>query len=59
MDGIITDKFEYGHFLYMYYSYLDDFHTEPQSWSDLFERNDYRDTETTIKKLVQDYYSKE
>ena len=42
----------------MYYSYLDDFHIEPKSWSDLFERNDYRDTETTIKKLVQDYYSK-
>jgi hypothetical protein len=43
----------------MYYSYLDDFHVEPHSWADLFERNVYRDTENAVKKCVHDYYSKE
>lgn len=43
----------------MYYSYLDDFHVEPVSWRELFERNAYRTAEAAIKKAAQDYYAKE
>jgi hypothetical protein len=43
----------------MYYSYLDDFHTEPRTWGDLFERNTYREADSAVKKLVHDFYSKE
>ncbi len=43
----------------MYYSYLDDFHVEPHTWGELFERNAYRNTESKVQKTVKDFYSKE
>ena len=52
IEEIVTN-FKDGSFVFTYYRFVDKFHVEPKSWSDLFEFLHYNETEAKIDKLVQ------
>lgn len=52
IEEIVTN-FKDGSFVFTYYRFVDKFHVEPKSWSDLFEFLHYNETEAKIDKLIQ------
>lgn len=55
----ITSNFKYGDFTFIYYRFLDKFHTEPNSWGELFEYSDYIEIDSKINKIISDFKTKE
>lgn len=47
--------YKYGNFLYLYYRYLDRFHTEPGSVKGLLEGIEYERIEGKKEKLINEY----
>jgi hypothetical protein len=50
-----SKEYKYGSLLYLYYSYINKFHTEPQDIESLLEFSDFCKIESGIHKLVADY----
>lgn len=51
MDSV--SKFADGNYVFIYYRFLDKFHVEPTTWSDLFEYLHYNEVDSEILKLTQ------
>lgn len=51
---MISNKFDYGNFLFTYYRFIDRFHVEPRSWQELMEFPKYLETDTSVNKLIAD-----
>lgn len=56
---MIDEGFDYGKITYLYYLYLEDFHVEPQTFDDLFERGAYRGVRNKVDKFIMDMTRKE
>ena len=55
----VSSKFEHGSFVFTYYRFLDKFHTEPKSWLELIEFPNYLETDTSVKKIINDTMKQE
>lgn len=54
----MRDNFEYGDLVYLYYSYINDFHVEPDSMAALFERSQFLDVLGKVRKRITERESK-
>ena len=59
MNKLIAEKYNNNTLLFMYYAYLSDFHVEPKSFDDLFERETFKSMQMEMEKKVRQFYSKE
>lgn len=53
MKKIISDNFEEGSWVYLYYRYMATFHTEPEDWNNFFEFLSYTNTEAKVLAFKQ------
>lgn len=58
LNDLVRDNFEYGDLVYLYYSYINDFHVEPDSMAALFERSQFLDVLGKVRKRITERESK-
>lgn len=58
MNKIVFEHYGDNTLVYLYYAYLSDFHTEPKSIEDLFERETFKNVQAEMEKKVRQMYDK-